>query len=346
MKGLLLRLSALDADAEGAVRVIGFFDALVTSRADLTTLLKSTATLAECQVGVEAAGRGLVLRADPDGSVDVGGPPAGAAVREEADAGFWLARAGPALPLDEMVLERFALAGSILLDRTVSGLPAVGDSALVELLIADSTGIAERSRALHLLGLSPTGSLRVAAFSGTPDLRAAGVVRSAWIGEVGAALLPESGDPTDWAEQLATGGVLVGLGPAVPGIQAAESWRAARTALRLSSPEMPVMRADELGGLIVLAERLRPEDIALAPDVVALDRIAAEPGGEDLLGILRAYCATDSVRKAGALVYRHHSTIAYHLQHAETVLGFPLDNPAGRFRLNLALVMRALGSAG
>jgi hypothetical protein len=125
-----------------------------------------------------------------------------------------------------------------------------------------------------------------------------------------ASLLPESGDTTDWAEQFATGGVLVGLGPVLPGIQAAESWRAARTGLRLTSPELTVVRADELGGLIVLAERLRPEDIALSPDVLALDRIAAEPGGEDLLGILRAYCATDSVRKAAALVYRHHSTIA------------------------------------
>ena len=51
MKGLLLRLSGLDADAESAVRVIGFFDALMTGKADLTTLLKSTAALAECPVG-------------------------------------------------------------------------------------------------------------------------------------------------------------------------------------------------------------------------------------------------------------------------------------------------------
>jgi DNA-binding PucR family transcriptional regulator len=102
------------------------------------------------------------------------------------------------------------------------------------------------------------------------------------------------------------------------------------------------VRADDLGGLLVLAERLRPEDIDASPDVLALDRIAAEPGGEDLLGILRAYVVTDSVRKAAALVYRHHSTVAYHLQHATAVLGFDLDNPAGRFRLSIALVMRAL----
>ncbi|HET6298392.1 MAG TPA: helix-turn-helix domain-containing protein [Kribbella sp.] len=338
MKGLLLRLNSLDSTAESAVRVIGFFDALVTSKADLGTLLQSTATLAECPVGIDAAARGLVLRADPAGGVELGGPPAGAGLREYGDAVFWLAREGAALPLDEMVLERFALAGSILLDRTVSSLPAVGDPALVELVVADSTGIVERSRALHLLGLSPTASLRVAAFAGTPDLGAAGITRTAIIGDVSAALLPDStGSDTVLVE-----GTLMGLGPELPGAQAAESWRAARTALRFASHELPVIPADQLGGLVVLAERLRPEDIASSPDVAALDRIAAEPGGDDLLSILRAYCATDSVRKAAALVYRHHSTVAYRLEHAEAVLGFELGNPAGRLRLSLAMVMLAL----
>lgn len=67
---MLLRLSSLDSDAESAVRVIGFFDALVTGRADLTNLLKSAAELAECP------GRGLVLRAEPGGKIDLAGPPA------------------------------------------------------------------------------------------------------------------------------------------------------------------------------------------------------------------------------------------------------------------------------
>ena len=173
MKGLLLRLSSLDADAESAVRVIGFFDALMTDRAELGTLLRSTAALAECPVGVDAPGRGLVLRADPTGTIDLEGPPAGAGLREYADARFWLARTGPALPLDEMVLERFALAGSLLLDRTVSNLPAVGDPALVELVVSATAGIAERSRALHLLGINPTSTLRVAVSASAPAAAAA-----------------------------------------------------------------------------------------------------------------------------------------------------------------------------
>jgi hypothetical protein len=178
MQGLLLRLSGLDADAENAVRVIGFFDALMTGKADLNTLLRSTATLAECPVGMEAAGRGLVLRADPSGTIDVQGPPAGAQIRMSGDASFWLSRPAGTLAFDEMMLERFALAGSLLLDRTVNALPSVGDPALVELVVSASAGIAERSRALHLLGIDPTASLRVAVSTRMPSAPA----RSAPVG--------------------------------------------------------------------------------------------------------------------------------------------------------------------
>ena len=63
---LLLRLSGLDADAENAVRVIGFFDRLITGRAGLDALVRSTAELAGCRVvpipgpsAALAAGAGL-----------------------------------------------------------------------------------------------------------------------------------------------------------------------------------------------------------------------------------------------------------------------------------------------
>ncbi|GAA1701601.1 helix-turn-helix domain-containing protein [Kribbella yunnanensis] len=414
MKGLLLRLSSLDADAESAVRVIGFFDALMTDRAELTTLLRSTAALAECPVGIDAPARGLVLRANPTGTIDLAEPPPNADLREHNDTRFWLARPTTPLPLDEMVLERFALAGSILLDRTLNNLPAVGDPALVELVISTTAGIPERSRALHLLGITPTSTLRVAVSTPPPPTPGTSAPASRPAAAGGPApgstaeshsgpapRSPAAGDSAPTARPAAEGGsghaprstgagepgpaprstvvvqaapssttsrvisgpggshlvslwtdpdarpaadVRTGVGPIVPAIRAADSWRDACTALRLTSPEAPVVRADDLGGLLVVVERLRPEDIAASPDVAALDRIAAEPGGADLLAILRAYSVTDSVRKAAALVFRHHSTVAYRLEHAESVLGFPFSNAGGRFRLHLALTMRALGS--
>jgi hypothetical protein len=109
------------------------------------------------------------------------------------------------------------------------------------------------------------------------------------------------------------------------------------------SPLSPaVVRFDELGGRALLAESLSGTDIAAVPDVALLDRLSAEPGGADLLAVLHAFCATDSVRKAAGLVFRHHSTVASRLATAERSLGFALDTPDGRFRLTLALQLRGL----
>ncbi|KPI10536.1 PucR C-terminal helix-turn-helix domain containing protein, partial [Actinobacteria bacterium OK074] len=120
--------------------------------------------------------------------------------------------------------------------------------------------------------------------------------------------------------------------------------RLARTALRFvrTGRSWPaVVSADRLGALAALA-RLRAEDIAEVTDVAVLDRIAAEPQGEELLSVLRAFCATGSTRKAAAEVHRHHSTIAVRLAQAETRLGFPLTDPVGRTRLELALILHHL----
>ncbi|SHM22363.1 helix-turn-helix domain-containing protein [Cryptosporangium aurantiacum] len=75
MKGLLLRLSALDADAEAAVRVIAYFDALVEHRATVAALVRATAGLAECACGLELPD-GRVLRFDAEGERLPGSTPA------------------------------------------------------------------------------------------------------------------------------------------------------------------------------------------------------------------------------------------------------------------------------
>jgi hypothetical protein len=333
MKGLLLRLSGLDADAANAVRVIGFFDRLITGHVGLAALVRSTAQLAECPVGVSAPGRGLTLRAEPGAEAVVSGlVPGGAARRELEDATVvWVARDGTPSPLDDMLLERFAIATAVLLDHASVPLPALGDPALVELVLSDGVGTAERSRALHLLGLDPMGGLRVLAGSGIDAIDG----RAAMLGPVRAVLVIGA------VPDVPPGGRL-GVGPRVPAIEVARSWRAARTALRFAADSEPVVWWERLGGLAVLAERLAPADLAEIPDVLALDRLAAQPHGGDTLAVLDALCATGSARKAAIALHRHHSTVPARLAHAESVLGFPLDAPAGRFRLHVALVLRRL----
>lgn len=146
MEGLLLRLSALDADAEDAVRVIGFFDRLIARRATLDQVVRQAGQLAECPVGVGGdVPAGAVTSVLEDGTV------------------VWLARDGKPLPLDQILLERLAITAAVLLDHSRVPPPALGDPALVELAISDSAGEPERLRALQLLGLTPTTRLRVLA---------------------------------------------------------------------------------------------------------------------------------------------------------------------------------------
>jgi hypothetical protein len=314
MEGLLLRLSALDADAENAVRVIGFFDRLVASRASLDAVVRRAGELAECPVGVQSTARGLL----------VGGPvPALAARRELEDATVvWLARQGQPLPLDDMVLERFSIAVALLLDHSRLPLPSLGDPALVELALSDSAGEAERSRALHLLGLRPNTMLRVLAVEGTPN----GL--SAALGPLHAVLVQSEEIPPQEGK--------VGVSPLVAAIEAPAAWRMARTAVRFA--ESAMVWAEQLGSELALAS-LPVDEIAKIPDVLALDKLASEP---EMLPLLIALCQTGSARQAAATIHRHHSTIQARLEHARATLGFPLDTPEGRFRLYLALVLRRL----
>lgn len=331
MKGLLLRLSGLDADAENAVRVIGFFDRLITARADLDALVRSTAELAGCPVGVHAPGQGLSLRAEPGGDVTApGAAPSGAATRElEGGVVVWVARAGASVPLDDMLLERFAIATAILLAHNRVPRPELGDPALVELVLSEDVGTAERSRALHLLGFGPAARVRVLAGTGVDALPGP----SARLGAVRAVLT------TGAVPELPDGG-RAGVGPDLPSIEVARSWTAARTALRFTSDTEPAVWWERLGSLADLAATLAPADLDGLADVRALDRVAAE--SPDILAALTALCATGSARKAAAALHRHHSTMPARLARAEAVLGFEVDSPAGRFRLQLALMLRRL----
>ncbi|WP_086664804.1 helix-turn-helix domain-containing protein [Lentzea kentuckyensis] len=324
MRGLLLRLSGLDADAESAVRVIGFFDRLITERAGLDALVRSTAELAGCPAGLHAPGQGLTLRADAGGAVTAGPVPKKAVVRGlEGGVEVWVAREGAPAPLDDMLLERFAIAAAVLLEHSSVPLPELGDPALIELVLSEGVGTAERSRALHLLGIVATAPLRVLAAGG--DVTG----RSVLLGNVRAVLA------TDVPEVDGR----LGVGPLLPAIDAARSWQAARVALKYTSDGEPVVWWEKLGSLAHIAERLSPADLAAVPDVLALDRLAAEPG---LITALDALCGTGSVRKAAAAVHRHHSTMTARLARAESMLGFELDSASGRFRLHLALMLRRL----
>ncbi|NUP38291.1 MAG: PucR family transcriptional regulator, partial [Streptomyces sp.] len=182
---MLLRLSALDADAATAVRVIAHFQALLGSGAlDAISLARSTAGLAECAAGLELPD-GRTARFGPGGAALPGEPEAVSQGAELGPSGrVWLERPGPPGPVDELILEWMAIAARTLCGgptpcappapRTPGqpGAPDAADPALMELVLSERESDHDRARALRLLGLAPELPLRMVAVRGAPAVDA------------------------------------------------------------------------------------------------------------------------------------------------------------------------------
>jgi hypothetical protein len=336
MEALAVRLSGLDSYAEGAVRVIAFYDALMRRRVDLAALARSSAGLAECAAGIRIHGTGRVIRAAPDGRQAAGPqPPASTSVPvtldEEEIGTAWLERPGPPGPLDAVLLDRLAIAVAAVVERYGPASTTMADPALVELAISAGSDEAARARALRLLGFAAGLTVRVAAVRSELPLGQvagpvcpAGLVKAAPLAEAGA-ILAAAIDPARFPA-----GVRAGIGAAdSPG----RSWQEARTALRFTTPRQPVIRYADLGATALLAEI--PADAARSnADVTAIARIAGNP--EDL-ETLDAYCATGSLRRAADLLHLHHSSVARRLDQIGKTLGTDLTEPTGLMRARLAL---------
>ncbi|MFW6691004.1 PucR family transcriptional regulator [Streptomyces sp. MAR4 CNX-425] len=171
MKGLLVRLSSLDADAAAAVRVIAHFQALLGAGGVAPEVLaRSTAALAGCPAGLSGGGASRAVRFGPDGAeLPAGTGEAAGEVsgrRSVAPAGcVWLERDGGPGPLDDLVLEWMALAAGVSPPRPAPP-PHVADPALVETVLSAREAVEDRTRALRLLGLGPERPLRVVAVAG------------------------------------------------------------------------------------------------------------------------------------------------------------------------------------
>lgn len=336
MEALALRLSQLDSQAEGAIRVVMFYDTLMRRRVDLAALARASAGLAECVAGIRIHGTGRVIRAAPDGRQAPGAPaPASTTVPVTLDAEeigtAWLERPGPPVPLDEVLLDRLAIAAAAVLERYGPARTTMADPALVELAISSGSDEAARARALRLLGFAADLPVRVAVLRSQHPLdQVAGLicparpVKAAPLADVGV-ILAATIDPTRFPADVRAG------------IGAAESpdrsWREARTALRFTTPRQPVIHYGDLGAIALLAQ-IPADATRNNPDVTTIALMAGNP--EDL-ETLDAYCATGSLRRAAELLHLHHSSVARRLEQIGKTLGTDLTEPTGVTRARLAL---------
>ena len=317
MEDLVGRLSALDPDAGAAIKVIAYFDRLVEGRAGLEPVVRG-AVLTGCPARLVDDERGVRVRVDAEGVVDPDvGPPDPAWLSAPLHPGgppaLWLERAGPAGPVEAMVLERALSAARGALARTRGPAPADDVAAVLDAAVDERS----RLRAARRLGLGATARA-VAVDGGRAKV-----------------LTADQEVPATRA----------GVGPTVPVADLPSSWAAARTALRFAAagdeqdPGPSVVHADELGGLAVLAATVGPGSEPIS-DVRDLER--ARSTAPWALATLVAVATTASLRTAATTLVVHHSTLQDRLAHVEELLGWSVRDPAGKLRLQLAVALRRL----
>ncbi|TCO55128.1 PucR family transcriptional regulator [Actinocrispum wychmicini] len=336
MEALAERLSQLDSQVEGAIRVVMFYDTLIRRRVDLPALARASAGLAECVVGIRLHGTGRTIRFSSDGK-ETSAPqqPASTTVPvtldDEEIGAAWLERPASPSPLDEMLLDRLVIAVAAVVERYGPARTTMADPALVELVISAGSDDAARDRALRLLGFAADVPVRVAAVRSRLPLDQIGglvcparPVKAAPVADVGV-ILATTLDPAGFPD-----GVRAGIGAAG---RPDRSWREARTALRFTTARQSVVHYDSLGALALLAQ-VPPEVARDNADVAAIARLA---GSADDLATLDVYCAAGSLRRAADLLHLHHSSVARRLDQIGKALGIELTEPTGLVRARLAL---------
>lgn len=359
MRALVRYAAKVDTHTESALRVIAYFDALVEHRATLEACVRAAAGLSQCAAGLrdEAATRSIRFNQRGIALDGIPAPTTSRPVRiGDRDVGeVWLERRDGTLPLDDLVVERMALAVGALWRSSTRTSRSIGS--LLETVLAAGSSDEERAGALRLLGLAsdrPTEVIAVASkdTGGLTEAIArvrqlirerdgdAGVFRSAVLGNVGAALRQRAADGSDDAALPRLLGLRLGIAHATVVGRIPEAWQQAQTAARFCGllGFGNQVAYDELGSLAALAF-VPPPNADSNPDVRALIELESTTRGRATVKTLEKWLASRSRREAAAALHLHHSSVGYQLSQAEKSLGLDLEDPRGRLRAELAVIL-------
>ena len=362
----MLKLLNVDAAGERALRVVAYFDQLVANNPDLDSVVRATALIADCPAGLDLRERGILLRFNTEGAplAGTGIPTDQASLTGEAGGrgSVWLERGGASRELDEFIVERFALTVSTVLmrERPPSELDfasGFADPALAQMLVNDRVSEAERSRAARLMGLQASGTVQLIALEPGRDESLEQItlrLRESWqlplhVAELSqhlALVVVVTREPVTWSSDAAVG--RAASGPVVELLQAPRSWSVARETLRFAGAgsTWPRVLDSEQLGVIRLLGLLDPAVVAAHPDVARIERLAAQPGGSETIGILDHFLHADSLRSAARAANFHHSSLQSRITRIGSSLGIDLKTASGRERANLALLLWRAFRAG
>lgn len=349
------------------MRIIDFFDGLTRNRAGYEALVRAAAGLADCPAGLRD-GTGKVLAYFDAKGRPIAPPPRADSLVERCFGDFtsgatvWLERPDGAQPLDEMLLERMAVAAEIILDRRRGGVgPVRDDPLLIRTLVNGRSRDQDKIEAARALGLTGEVVVLAARLVARDSQRLSRVVHSLehdLSRPVRAVVMDEStatfvvdavaADLLDKAlEKALSAGDRVGAGPRRQPQEAHLSWRAASQALvfAISGGSAPVVHSDDIGPLVLLAALPRAE-LAAMPDVAALRCLAGSRSGREVIATLERLVATGSLRQVSTAMHMHHSSIASRIHRAEAALGYGLGCQDGLFRARLALEMWRIAGSG
>jgi PucR C-terminal helix-turn-helix domain len=358
VRALVRYVSKVDTHTESALRVIAYFDALVEHRATLDACVRAAAGLSQCAAGLrdEASTRSIRFNQRGVALDGLSMPTTSRPVRiGDRDVGeVWLERDDNALPLDELVVERMALAVGVLWRTSTRPSRSIGS--LIENVFAAGSSDEERAGALRLLGLVPDRPTDVVAVAsrdtdGLADAiarvrelirerdGAEGVFRSAVLGNVGAVLRQRAVDGEN-APLPRLLGLRLGIARANDDSEIPEVWQQAQIAARFCGllGFGNQVAYDELGSLAALAHVSLP-NMDSNPDVRALIELESTKRGKATVKTLEKWLASRSRREAAAALRVHHSSVGYQLSQAERALGVDLEDPRGRLRAELAVML-------
>ncbi len=360
----MLKLLNVDAAGERALRVVSYFDQLLVHQPSLESVVRASAILADCPVGLSLPGIGLRLRFSPEGLElgDRAQPESSAKLAIEGpdnreDGLAWLERDGARGDLDDFILERMALTVASVLVRTVpladiDFATGLSDPALAQLLINEKANEAERSRAARLMGIDQSSRIQLVAVQSGSFLPAhvealAATLRSAWQRQVFAAQMSKDvviviaigRDPVDWNVVSVDG--RAASSDVVDVLQAPEAWRQARVALRFAGLGIAWPNQLDAGrvGVLGTLSALDPATVRADADVRRIEALAASAGGAESIRILDIVLQTDTLRSAAREANFHHSSIQSRLATIEKRHGLSVRSGADRQRISIALLL-------